>query len=352
MKKILILTVLMLVAFLAFANKWRDNNHYDYKFEEQKTIEKTFDVEALPDLVMDGIYSDFNITTWDQPQIDFKVKITVKSDKEKTVKSLMEILDVELSQSCNTVNAKTVFNNKTTKSYNASVSIKYNVRVPKDVLLDLKTRYGDITIDEVREKLKAEVKYGDFRADSLMIENFVDNQVRVQYGNVNIDYVNKFVLRLDYGEAKINKCEYVDGFLRYSKIFITDLTNASLENKYSDTRIEKAWKVQFVNTAYSDLKVLNCTNLLFANLKYSDLSATMTSVSPIVDINGQYSDVNLFINEDASFNYNLESSYSDITFRGFFDSKSISGQGHYGDGERGRLDITTKYGDVDIRKNK
>jgi len=54
----------------------------------KKTVEKTFDVEALPNLVMDGIYSDFNITTWDQPQIDFKVKITVKSDRENTVKSL------------------------------------------------------------------------------------------------------------------------------------------------------------------------------------------------------------------------------------------------------------------------
>ena len=36
MKKILILTVLMLVAFFAFANKWSDNNHYNYKFEETK----------------------------------------------------------------------------------------------------------------------------------------------------------------------------------------------------------------------------------------------------------------------------------------------------------------------------
>jgi hypothetical protein len=340
------------MAFFALANRWSDNNHYNYKFEEHKTVEQTFDVEALPNLVMNGRYSDFIITTWDQPQIDFKVKITVKSDKESTVKKLMEIIDVELSQNGNTVKAKTVFIDNINRSYNASLSIKYHVNVPQDVLMDLETKYGDITIDKAYQKMKAEIKYGDFRADSLMIENFVDNQVRVQYGNVNIDYVNKFVLRLDYGEGKINKCEYVDGFLRYSKIFITDLTNASLENKYSDTRIEKAWKVQFVNTAYSDLKVLKCTNLLFAKLQYSDLSATMTSGSPIVDINAQYSDVNLFINEDASFNYNLESTYSDITFRGFFDSKSISGQGHYGDGERGRLDITTIYGDVDIRKNK
>lgn len=352
MKKILILTVLMLVAFFAFANKWRDNNHYDYKFEEQKTIEQTFDVEALPNLVMDGIYSDFNITTWDQPQIDFKVKITVKSDRESTVKKLMEIIEVELSQSSNTVNAKTVFNNKSNKSYNASISIKYNVRVPKDVLLDLKTRYGDITIDEVREKLKAEVKYGDFKADNLMIDTFQNNQIAVKYGNVNIDVVKKFYLDLSYGDAKINKCDYIDGTVKYGKLFITDLDRGMIENKYSTTRIDKANNISFVNTAYSDLKVRNATLVLHAHIRYSDLSATVTALTPRIDIDGAYSDVNLYLNENASFNYKLASAYGDITFRGFFDEKSIGGNGTYGDGEPGLIDISTRYGDVDIRKDK
>lgn len=351
MKKIFILTVLCITTLFATANN-RGDSDYDYKYEKQKTIEQTFDVETLPNLVMEGKYSDFIITTWDEQQIDFKIKIIVQSNKESTVNDLIDIIDVEMSQDGNTVNAKTVFTNKMNKSYNASISIKYNVKVPSDVLMDLNTKYGDITLDKAYQMMKAEIKYGDFKADSLMIEDVVNNYVRVQYGNVNIDYVNKFVLRLDYGEAKINKCEYVDGFLRYSKLFITDLTNASLESKYSDTRIEKAWKVQFVMTAYSDLKVLNCTNLLHADIKYSDLSASMTSDSPIVEINAQYSDADIFINESASFNYDLQPTYGDITFKKFFETKTIDSEGTYGDGNPGQINIKTCYGDVDIHKNK
>ena len=125
-----------------------------------------------------------------------------------------------------------------------------------------------------------------------------------------------------------------------------------LEVKYSDARIEKANKVLFVNTAYSDMKVRNVTNMLHVNMKYSDLSATVTSLKPNIEIDGAYSDVALYLEENSSFDYMLESSYGDITFKGFFDTKSISGRGHYGDGERGMLDISTKYGDIDIRKNK
>lgn len=351
MKKILILTVLSMTALFAAAFN-RGDRDYHYRYEEKKTIEKTFDVEALPNLVMDGIYSDFNITTWDQQQIDLKIKITVKSDKESVVKSLIDIIDVEMSQTCNTVKAKTVFNNETTKSYNASITIKYNVRVPKDVLMDLETRYGDITLDEVREKLKVELKYGDLKADNILIDDITKNAIEVKYGNINIDNVKQMALWLEYGDAKINTCDYIDGTLKYSKIFVTDMNHCMLEIKYSDARIDKANKVLFVNTAYSDIKVRNVTDRLSVNMKYSDLSATVTSLAPNINIDGAYSDVVLYLNEEASFNYNMRSSYGDITFKGFFDEKSRGGEGHYGDGERGMLDITIKYGDVDIRKDK
>ena len=351
MKKFLILTVLSMTALFAAAFNNGDRN-YHYKYEMEKTVEKTFDVEALPNLVMDGKYSDFIITTWDQQKIDFKVKITVKSDKESAVRSLIDIIDVELSENCNTVTAKTIFNTKTNRSFNASVSIKYYVQVPQDVLMNLQTKYGDITLDQVREKLKVELKYGDFKADNILIDDIKNNAIEVKYGNINIDNVNQMALWLEYGDAKINTCDYIDGTLKYSKVFVTDMNHCMLELKYSDARIEKANKVLFVNTAYSDVKVRNVTNRLSVNMKYSDLSATVTSLTPSVEIDGAYSDVVLHLDENASFDYKLDSSYGDIKFKGFFDKKSIEGRGHYGDGERGLLDITVKYGDVDICKNK
>ena len=350
MKKILFLTALCLTTLLAAA-EIHGNFDYEYRYKEQRTIEKTFDVEALSNLEMEGKYSDFIIKTWDKPQIDFNVIITVKSDKEQTVKKLIDLISVELTQNCNNVKAKTVFNIKSEKSFDASVSIKYYVNVPKDVSMDLETRYGEITIEKAFNKLKADIMYGNFSADSLMIENFVDNQINMKFGNIDIDVVKKFFLRLDYGEAKINKCEYVDGHLRYSKIFITDLNNAMLENKYSEVRIDKTFKVSFVSTTYSDLKVSNCTNQLSADMKYTDLKANMTSKTPHLDIDCQYSDAEIYLDENASFSYELEPSFSDITFKKFFVEKEIGTTGTYGEGEQGVIEVDAKYSDVVFRKN-
>ena len=351
MKKFLVLATLCLMAFIGIANSFRGDGG-NYKYELKKTVEKTFNVNENPILEMEGKYSDFIITTGDQQQIDFKVNIVVKSDNEDKLKAKFNSIDIALEKEGNKVIAETVFGEYKYKTFNGSMTIKYYVQVPADVAMDLETKYGDITLDQVREKLKVEVKYGDFKADNILIDDVTKNAIEVKYVNINIDNVNQVALWLEYGDAKINTCDYIDGTLKYSKILITDMNHCMLELKYSDARIEKANKVLFVNTAYSDVKVRNVTNMLHVNMKYSDLTATVTSLTPDIEIDGAYSDANLYLNEEAAFDYNLRSSYGDITFKGFFDTKSIGGQGHYGDGERGKLDITTKYGDVDIRKNK
>lgn len=351
MKKIFVLTALCLMALIVNANNWRGDDT-EYRVHAKKTIEKTFDVSANPELVMEGRYSDYNITTWDQPQIDFLVKISVKGDDGKKVEAKFKSINIEFEQVGNSIIVKTEFGDYKYRSFNGSVSIKYYVKVPKDVRFDLNTVYGDITIDEVYEKLRAELKYGDFKADNIFVEEIENNSIEVKFGNIDIGNVKEMGLWLDYGDAKINTCGFIDGTLKYSKIFITDLNSCRLELKYSDARIEKADKVVFVNTAYSNMKIRNITDMLDVNMKYSDLTATVTSLVPKIEIEGSYSDANLYLNEDASFNYSLHSSYGDITFKGFFDTKSIGSRGHYGNGECGMLGISVKYGDVDIRKNK
>ena len=347
MKKGLILTVLCLAAFLAPANSYRGDDD-NYKYEDKKVIEKTFDVNAEPILEMEGKYSDFIITSWDKPQIDFKVTITVKSNNGDKMRAKFNSIDVDFNKVGNKVIAKTMFGDYPYKSFNGSITIKYYVTVPEDVFMELETKYGDITVETVNKKFEVDIKYGDLTADKLL-----DNsQIDIKYGNIDINEAKNIYLELDYGDGKIKQCDYIDGELKYSKIKISAMNDGILENKYSDVRIEKAKNVKFRSCQYSELRIMEVVESLNAKLQYSDLKAAIKSDKPIVDIEGQYSDMIIYLNENSSFNYSLSSSYGDIIFKGFFDAKSISGNGHYGDGERGRVNISTQYGDVEIGKNK
>ena len=98
MKKIFVLTTLCLTAFIGLANNYKDDGKIHYKCEASRTVDKTFDVSANPTLEMDGAYSDFIITAWDEPQIDFSVKITVKGDDPKKVEAKFKSIDIEFEQ--------------------------------------------------------------------------------------------------------------------------------------------------------------------------------------------------------------------------------------------------------------
>ena len=345
MKRYLVLTALCLMALVSTANDYRGDGG-KYRYEAQKLVEQTFSVDVNPILEMVGKYSDFIITPWDQQQIDFKVKIIVKSNDEDKLKAKFNSIDVKFDKFGNKVTAETVFGDYKYRTFNGSMTIKYYVKVPRDVFMELETKYGDIKVETVTKKFEVDIKYGDLKADSLLADNSID----IKYGDININYVKDLHLELDYGDAKVRSCDNIDGELKYSNIYITDLIEGNIENKYSTVRIEKAAKIKFDDAAYSDLKVSNVTNSLIVDMRYSDLKATFTTLKPIVDIDGQYSDATLYISGDASFDYNLKSSYSDIIFKGFFDAKSIKGHGSYGAGERGRLDISTAYGDIKINR--
>ena len=345
MKKILVLTALCLMAMIGHANNYREDGG-KYRYEAQKIIEQTYNVDENPILEMVGKYSDFIITPWDQQKIDFKVKIIVKSNDEDKLKAKFNSIDVKFDQFGNKVTAETVFGDYKYRTFNGTMTIKYYVKVPRDVFMELETKYGDIKVETVAKNLEVDIKYGDLKADSLLADNSID----IKYGDININYAKNIELELDYGDAKVRNCDKIDAELRYSNIYITELNEGNIENKYSTVKIERAAKITFDDAAYSDLKVSNVTNKIIADMRYCDLKATITTLKPVVELEGQYTDMTLYIKEDASFDYNLKSSYSDIIFRGFFETKSIKGHGSYGNGERGRLDINTSYGDVKINK--
>lgn len=344
MKKISVLTILCLTALFGSANGFRGNGD-NYKFEQKKDIEKSFEMDANSILEMEGIYSDFIITEWDQPQIDFSVKVVVKSNDEKKAIARLNSINIVFERLGNKITAKTVFENYPYRNFNGYTSIKYYVKVPKDVFMDLETKYGDITVNNVRKKFEADIKYGNLNADSLLADNDID----ISYGNISATYAKNIYLDLKYGNAKMNKIAHIEGEIKYSNFIATEINRGVLNNRYSDVKIEKIDKLNTKNQ-YSDMRITNVAHTLEAKIQYSDLKATCDGLYPNINIEGQYSDVNLKISENASFTYNLKTTYGDIKCKGILDFTGSEARGNYGKGESGSIAVQLLYGDLRINK--
>lgn len=340
------LTSLCLMTLLSLAqNEVTTQKDHKYKFELKKDIEQTFNVSANPILEIEGKYGDIIVTTWDKQQIDFNVKIEVKGNDSKQVEARLKSINVDIVQNGNKICAETSFKNYPYKNFSGFVSINYYVKVPKDVFMELDTKYGNINVGTVYKKFEVDIKYGNLTADSLLDNNSID----VNYGNVKVNYAKNISLELDYGDCKINRVDNLESELGYSNLVATEIGQGTLKNQYSNVKIEK---IDHLNTRnqYSDMKITNVAQFLYAKLQYSDLKFICENMNPNIEIEGQYSDVNFKINENASFRYELKTIYGDIKTSGLFDVKDNKAYGVYKNESQGLIKISLQYGDIKINK--
>lgn len=336
-----------ITASWCLANNYRGDEK-EYKYSKEKEIEKVFKVGSNSELEVDGIYSDIIVTTWDQPQIAFKIKVIVKSDNEKQMLERFNAISVLFKQEGNDVEAKTVIDNQTNTRFDGSMSIKYYVSVPKDVLMDLETKYGDIVVETVEKNFKADVVYGSLTAGNLL----ADNEIDMKYADLNIASAKNLELEISYGDGKINKVEFIDAEIQYGNLTAKEIYRGNFKNQYSNIRIEKIVDIKAKNQ-YSDMKLANVIQKIDIDAQYSDLNATLNCAAPYVEIEGQYSDIMLNINKEASFRYDFEVMYGDIICGNFM--KPNSGRIHngrtagtHGDGTLGNIKVELMYGDIKI----
>lgn len=345
MKKLFLALICCFTATWCLANDGGDDKNY--KYSQERKIDKVYDVQPNCELEMEGIYSDYIITTWDQPQISFDVKMVVRSNKEKQVMQKFNSVSVEFKQEGNKVIVNTIDKHASSK-FDGSVSVKFHISVPADVKMDLETKYGTIVVDNVEKNFKADVSYGSITANNLMANNEID----AKYSDINITYAKNLELEMKYGNAKINKVESIDADIEYSDFTSTEVVKGVLENEYSDIRIENANDVKAKNR-YSDMKIANMTQKLNVDTKHSPLTVTVSAKKPDIDIKGQYSDVKLNVNESSVFKYDVRATYGDIICGDVMGSnagKISEGRivGKHGDGGAGSIKAELEYGDFRI----
>lgn len=344
MKKLFLTLMCCLTATWCLANVGGGDRNY--KYSQEKKIDKTFDVLPNCELEMEGNLNDYVITTWDQPQIAFDVKVMVKSDKEKQMLQKFNAISVVFKQEGNKVKVETI--EKSSGKFDGSISIKYHVSVPADVRMDLETKYGSIVVDNVEKNFKAEVSYGSITANNLM----ADSEIELKYSDLNVTYAKNLELELKSSNAKINKVEFIDADVKYSDFTATEIYRGVFDNKYSDIKIENINEIKTKNE-YSDMRIANLSQKLYADVLQCDLKANVSAKKPDIDIDALYSDIKLTVNENSAFNYDIRTTYGDINcgdIMGANAGKISEGRivGKCGDGSTGNVKIEAEYGNVKI----
>jgi hypothetical protein len=330
--------------------------------EVTKEYHKEYGAGPNTTLGIDNKYGDVVVQSWDKDQIVIDVKVTVDLPNQEKAQKLLDMIDVQFSDSKDLVTAKTVIDNKFSFSgwggESKKFSINYNVKMPVATALTLANKYGDADIDELHGLVDLDIKYGNIDAGKLTRENEKPlNTINLAYGKADIDEAGWIDLTLRYsGDFSVGKCQALLLDSRYSKLNIGEISSIVGNSKYDNLRIDKINNLVLDN-GYCDVKIGELTKKLKYTGSYGSFEVeTIPPGFEELDTDTRYLGVKLGIDDAANYKLDAKISYGGLKYnedrfknlRRIVESTHTEISGIIGDEENpeSKVDVSSSYSSV------
>ncbi len=322
-----------------------DINHFNWQLgppsqdavEKVKRLTKTYSVDANDQLAINNSYGKIEVNTWDRNEIKVDVEVKAYAGDDENAQKLLDGVTIANSKTNNLISFRTrIENNNRSNSWlsisfwnngngdKQKVEVYYTVYMPARNTLNLKTNYTNIVLPDLNGPVNLEMNYGDLTSGKLggNINNITSN-----YGKIQIDEITNAKLNCSYGSFRSSKTKGIMANLNYCRTDLGEISgNVTVKMNYSG-----GFKISSFDR---DFKSLN--------------------------INANYSSVNLDFNGSEAFNFDIYTSYANFKYdpnqvtitsktpddedKSWSSNKTY--KGYYGKSPSGNIVIRSNYGGV------
>ncbi|MCL2290259.1 MAG: hypothetical protein FWC34_06070 [Bacteroidetes bacterium] len=298
---------------------------------QTEVFTKNFKVKSKDILDVNTNYTKITFEEWDKNEIDFTTTVTVKNATEKVMEQVLNGLNITTKQSGKKVSYSLTFNYSNDRNRQNTVEgleINLLVKIPKDIFLEVTSRYGSVVLADAHNDFDVNIMYGNLNAGNLFGNN---NKIDIRYGNLKIDNLfgnNKITLK--YGNFNIKHAERLSFDVMYSTGNLNEVGTLNLDSKYCTIKLDKV-KVFTLTSGYDKISIQNSVDNLkgemrygtftMGSLKYSfiiDLSYSNVTIGEVlisftnISIVSHHSNVRLNIPQNQSFAFDYSGRYTDF----------------------------------------
>ncbi len=366
------LALAWLVGWLWAAAAWANKSEQEFS----KKINREFAISPTGTTAVYNKHGNVRVNSWSNRLVKMEITIVVNVADQRAADRAFERIQVNFLHTADYVKAETVIEPELRTSATAfglkvtDFKVHYDVWLPADNQLDLKNRYGDAHVSNLRGKLLAEIRYGNLRGENLD-------------GDAD--------LSISYGKASLNQARNLTGYISYSDLLAERTDDVTLDTRYSDIRIAQAARVRltskydklnfgevetlrlqtrytdfrgrqigslFLTAQYTDSRIEHVKGVLDADLNYGGLNVrALGRQFSEARVQAKYTDVKIAVEPGATFRLEAEGKHTDVRTLNLSRSmlkEAIGGQvkvsGFSGDANAPRV-ITARlqYGDFELK---
>jgi hypothetical protein len=366
------LALAWLIGWLWAAPAWAEKPEQEFS----KKINREFSISPTGTTALYNKYGNVRVNTWANRSVKMEITIVVNATDQRAAERVFERIQVNFLHTADYVKAETVFEPEYRTGVTvfgfkvADFKINYDVWLPADNQLDLKNRYGDAHVSNLKGKLLAEIRYGNLRGENLS-------------GDAD--------LSINYGKASLNQARHLTGYISYSDLLAERADEVNLDTRYSDIRLSQATQVRltskydklnfgevetlrlqtrytdlrgrqigslFLTAQYTDARIERVVEVLDADLNYGALNIrALGRQFSEARVQAKYTDVKIAVEPGAAFRLDAEGKHTDVRTLNLSRSmlkETMGGQvkvsGFSGDANAPRI-ITARlqYGDFELK---
>ena len=271
---------------------------------QERDYERSFSVPENAKVEVVNKYGEVIIHTWDLDSIKVEVIVRAEGKNSSVVSKSMSRVDIRFRKIGSVISAVTKIGNnggffgnvlKEVEGVvgNNKLKVDYQVWMPKDVMLSIENKFGDLYMSSLDGRVDLDVSHGDIKAQNLS---------------------SSLNLKHSYGKSSFGKMNKGIFTLRGSEIRIDEANDLNIESGSSEIRVDKIDRIQ-LNSRNDKIHLLDAQEIMcegsFTNLtsdllrgsarldfSYGDiyLSRIIKDFNAI-DITGKSTDINLILNQ-------------------------------------------------------
>jgi len=303
--------------------------------ERTKNYTKTYSIDGNDKIAIDNRYGKVVINTWNRNEVKVDVEIKSYADDDQTAQRMIDAITISDSKDGNGVAFRTNFGRGDDKSIwdlfsmrndHHKSEVNYTVYMPSGNPLDLRNRYGAVTLPSLSGKVSIDNSYGSITAQKLTNPG---NEFNFRYYEVDIDELGGAAMNLSYGSLKLGTVGKLEANVRYAPIDIGRLNSSGSFNiRYGGgikiNGISKGLKNLDINSSYSSVNINLKGDEQFtfdvtiknSSFKYDEDKVKLTSKSPN-DERGYHPTKNYkgyMGNSNANAQISINSTYESVKF--------------------------------------
>jgi DUF4097 and DUF4098 domain-containing protein YvlB len=159
----------------------------------KNTFQKSINFSGGGYLSLSNSNGDVKIVSWDKDEVEIVAYKEVRAENRDTAEKLLQRLEIEIRESDGEIDIETSYpKDSSGKGFfgwlfgngGASFSVEYEIKVPKNIDLNIYTSNGEVRVEEISGKLRLESTNGKINARDITGLT----RCKTTNGSINIDF--------------------------------------------------------------------------------------------------------------------------------------------------------------------